>query len=432
MKVLFVEYTIVEIKEKNIKILMPNRVLIGQEQNNVITAGNEKIDHISKTNYENEKKCYVKSISCEEIEKQLGTNTEYSDEELIKALVTKTDEEVMYIENDEIKEETKEDFRKNFNLLVDYHERKISEIKQEEMTINEAIEIVKRKILFQDNAIKRIILTILNNEYIENPKNIVLIGSKGVGKTKIVDSIAKVMNSPYVKVEDYSGSDLTESYATLLLNDDKEETTGPAIIFIDEINKGIEKLGTIDGDIIIEIISKIIKKKSKVPITISENKTAIIDLNQINYVFAIDLDKNIELPKTMNIGSDNNKIRQEIIAKLREMLVDANCEIIDMNNLTENNLKEILIKSEISPINEYNKILNAQGLKIKVSKKAYELLAHEAYSLKKGAKGLNIITDYILKDDIMDAQLNGEKDIYLTEKKVLKKIKDTNYKKRLY
>lgn len=432
MKVLFVEYTIVEIKEKNIKILMPNRVLIGQEQNNVITAGNEKIDHISKTNYENEKKCYVKSISCEEIEKQLGTNTECSDEELIKALVTKTDEEVMYIENDEIKEETKEDFRKNFNLLVDYHERKISEIKQEEMTINEAVEIIKKKIMFQDNAIKRIILTILNNEYIENPKNIVLIGSKGVGKTKIVDSIAKVMNSPYVKVEDYSGSDLTESYATLLLNDDKEETTGPAIIFIDEINKGIEKLGTIDGDIIIEFISKIIKKKSKVPITISENKTAIIDLNQINYVFAIDLDKNIELPKTMNIGSDNNKLRQEIIAKLREMLVDANCEIIDMNNLTENNLKEILIKSEISPINEYNKILNAQGLKIKVSKKAYELLAHEAYSLKKGAKGLNIITDYILKDDIMDAQLNGEKDIYLTEKKVLKKKKDTNYKKRLY
>ena len=65
MKVLFVEYTIVEVKEKNIKILMPNRVLIGEEQNNVIRAGNEKIDHISKTNYENEKKCYVKSIPCE-------------------------------------------------------------------------------------------------------------------------------------------------------------------------------------------------------------------------------------------------------------------------------------------------------------------------------------------------------------------------------
>ena len=124
--------------------------------------------------------------------------------------------------------------------------------------------------------------------------------------------------------------------------------------------------------------------------------------------------------------------KNEIISKLREMLVDANCEIIDMNNLTEENLKQILIKSEISPINEYNKILNTQGLKIKVSKKVYELIAHEAYTLNKGAKGLSIITDYILKDDIIDAQFNGNKDIYLTEKKVLTKIKNTNYKKRLY
>ena len=70
--------------------------------------------------------------------------------------------------------------------------------------------------------------------------------------------------------------------------------------------------------------------------------------------------------------------------------------------------------------------------KIKVSKKVYELIAHEAYTLNKGAKGLSIITDYILKDDIIDAQFNGNKDIYLTEKKVLTKIKNTNYKKRLY
>lgn len=432
MEVLFVEYTIVEVNQKNIKILMPNRVLIGQEENNIITVGNEKIEHISKTNYENQKTCYVESIPYSEIEKKLDSNVECSEEELLNALVETVDEQVIYIENDEIKEESKEEFKNHFNLTLDYHEKRISEEKYEEMTINQVVEIVKRKIMFQDNAIKRIISAIINNGYFENTKNIVLIGSKGVGKTKIIDLIAKTINSPYAKIEDYSGEELTNSYITILQDKDNTEKTGPAIIFIDEINKGIEKLGKMDGDVIVEILSKIIKRKSKIPIPMSEEKISIFDQNNVNYIIALDLDKIIETPKIINIGSDNEKKRQEIISKLREMLVDANCEIIDLNNLTEDNLKQILIKSEISPINEYNKILNAQGLKIKVSKRAYELIAHEAYTLNKGAKGLSIITDYILKDDIVEAQFNGEKNIFLTEKKVLKKIKDTEYNKKLY
>ena len=87
MKALFVEYTIVEVKEKNIKILMPSRALIGQEENNVMTVGEEKIEHISRTNYENGKKCYVESLPYEDIKKQIGENGEITDEEIIKSLV---------------------------------------------------------------------------------------------------------------------------------------------------------------------------------------------------------------------------------------------------------------------------------------------------------------------------------------------------------
>ena len=79
MKALFVEYTIVEVKEKNIKILMPNRALIGEEQNNVMTVGEEKIEHISRTKYENGKKCYVESLPYEDIKKQIGENGEITD-----------------------------------------------------------------------------------------------------------------------------------------------------------------------------------------------------------------------------------------------------------------------------------------------------------------------------------------------------------------
>lgn len=428
MEVIATIYKITEVESKNIKILMPSRVLIGQEENNVMTVGEEKIEHISRTNYENGKKCYVESLPYEDIKKQIGENGEITDEEIIKSLVETANEEVIYIENNDVKELEKETFQNNYNLSVDYNTGEISE----NMTVKQIAEIIKQKIMFQDYAIKKILSTIVNNGYMENPKSIVLIGSKGVGKTKIVDLMAKVMNSPYSKIEDYSGEELTNSYITLLLNKENGSKAGPAIVFIDGINMGIEKLGKIDGDIMVETISKIIKTKTKTFIPITDEKIVMLDPNKINYIIALDLNNIIQSPKTVNFSNEENDKKSEIISKLREMLVDANCEIIDMNNLTEENLKQILIKSEISPINEYNKILNTQGLKIKVSKKAYELIAHEAYTLNKGAKGLSIITDYILKDDIIDAQFNGNKDIYLTEKKVLTKIKNTNYKKRLY
>ena len=55
MKALFVEYTIVEVKEKNIKILMPSRALIGQEENNVMTVGEEKLSIFRKPTMKTEK-----------------------------------------------------------------------------------------------------------------------------------------------------------------------------------------------------------------------------------------------------------------------------------------------------------------------------------------------------------------------------------------
>ena len=135
------------------------------------------------------------------------------------------------------------------------------------------------------------------------------------------------------------------------------------------------------------------------------------------------------MPYTVGIGTNANQDKQKIIDNLREMLVDANCEIIDMNNLTENNLTEILKKSEISPINEYKKILEVQETKLNVSASAYKLIAHSAYKLNKGAKGLSIITDYVMRDEIVEAQYNGYSTVNISQNKVLKKL---NSSKKIY
>ena len=155
----------------------------------------------------------------------------------------------------------------------------------------------------------------------------------------------------------------------------------------------------------------------------------MFDPSNINYIVALDLEKDIDMPYMMGLGSNSKKEKDKIINNLREMLVDANCEIIDMNDLTESNLLEILKKSEISPINEYKKILSCQQTKLNVSKKALELIAHSAYELNKGAKGLSIITDYVMRDDIIEAQYSGVDTLNINENKVLKKL---NSGKKIY
>lgn len=276
--------------------------------------------------------------------------------------------------------------------------------------------------MFQTQPLKKILATITNNQYLENKKNLILLGSKGVGKSKIIDLVAEELNSPYAKINNYSAENIMSLYLTLLL-ENEENKEGPQIIFIDGINKGIKKLEQLDADIIIELLINISNNRNKMPIQISNEKTILFDPKNINFIIALDLEKEIELPHIMGIGKDPLKEKEKIIKQVKEKLIDANYEIIEMNSLTENNLKQILQKSEISTINEYKKILEKQNTKLNVSPKAYELLAHEAYKLNKGAKGLEIIVNKAIQDEIISAEIYGNEKITINETKVLKKLK---------
>lgn len=427
MEVAFVEYVIVDIEKKGLKILMPKMVSIGVLNELEICFNDEKIKHISKTNYQNNETCFVDVVFVDDYKKKLNGRP-YNEEELLNELFEQTDDEIIYVENGKVKQEVKESFEKERKLKVDYSKKTVGEVVTKNYTIKDLVGVIEKKIMFQSYAIKRITSTIINNQYLENPKNIVLLGSKGIGKSKIVDLLARELGSPYAKIDNYAGDSLINAYLTLFLNSDKEYY-GPSIIFIDGINRGIEKISKVDGDVLVEIISKIFNKKSPFPISINEKQIVLFDPSNINYIVALDLEKDIDMPYMMGLGSNSKKEKDKIINNLREMLVDANCEIIDMNDLTESNLLEILKKSEISPINEYRKILSCQQTKLNVSKKALELIAHSAYELNKGAKGLSIITDYVMRDDIIEAQYSGVDTLNINENKVLKKL---NSGKKIY
>lgn len=399
--------TIYILEEKgNIKILMPQAIVIGNLKENILTVENIQVKNIEKPY--NEEYYFYKTTEL----------IENNEQQLVEQIKNETNSKVVFIENDEIKELEKEEFEEKYNIQINYE----SEQEKEYKTIQEVITNIERKIMFQTQPLKKILATITNNQYLENKKNLILLGSKGVGKSKIIDLVAEELNSPYAKINNYSAENIMSLYLTLLL-ENEENKEGPQIIFIDGINKGIKKLEQLDADIIIELLINISNNRNKMPIQISNEKTILFDPKNINFIIALDLEKEIELPHIMGIGKDPLKEKEKIIKQVKEKLIDANYEIIEMNSLTENNLKQILQKSEISTINEYKKILEKQNTKLNVSPKAYELLAHEAYKLNKGAKGLEIIVNKAIQDEIISAEIYGNEKITINETKVLKKLK---------
>ena len=84
--------------------------------------------------------------------------------------------------------------------------------RNKELTPNKIVEELNKYIISQDEAKKNVAISLRNRDrrkMIEDenlrkeitPKNIILIGSTGVGKTEIARRIAKIANAPFLKVE---------------------------------------------------------------------------------------------------------------------------------------------------------------------------------------------------------------------------------------
>jgi len=84
-------------------------------------------------------------------------------------------------------------------------------IKRQELTPKELTAHLDRYIIGQDKA-KRAVAVAIRNRYRRSllsddekseiiPKNILMIGPTGVGKTEIARRIAKLVNAPFLKVE---------------------------------------------------------------------------------------------------------------------------------------------------------------------------------------------------------------------------------------
>ena len=131
-------------------------------------------------------------------------------------------------------------------------------IKRQELTPKELTAHLDRYIIGQDKA-KRAVAVAIRNRYRRSllsddekseiiPKNILMIGPTGVGKTEIARRIAKLVNAPFLKVEatkftevGYVGRDvesmirdLTEAGVRIVREEQREAVKGHAVILAEE------------------------------------------------------------------------------------------------------------------------------------------------------------------------------------------------------
>lgn len=104
------------------------------------------------------------------------------------------------------------------------------------MNLNETYEELRSLLCNQDRVLKELVWTIARNQKLDKPRNVLLIGELGSGKTTIVKNVAKKMNVPLASVSGFCGnnginaSKLINGFTNLLVQNEKREVKGIVLL----------------------------------------------------------------------------------------------------------------------------------------------------------------------------------------------------------
>ena len=357
----------------------------------------------------------------------------------------------MIDENTDYSKEEKQDT--STKLKVDIKKRTINGL-----TVNEVVKKITNKIKGQDEQTFRIVNS-LYNQVMNRYKNfnreetkdlkssVLLIGGPGTGKTAILEKLASIFDIPYVRADAtrFSGTGIVGADVDDMLKELVQKCHGNkteaenGILHIDEFDKLGANAGSkvdIGGDVQRALLTLL--EGSKIQIQPSKNEifsqtlTSSYEFDTTNLIIfasgAFDgIDKIVEKrvrKETNRLIGFQNETKKEINKgitpdDIREYGIDKQVSrrlpnVICLNNLDENTLLEI-INSDEGFVNLSRKSYEYEGIKLNLSEKFKQSLAHKSALDEKGASSIKTIFSRLLDEIDMQRTTNDIEEVVLDE-----------------
>ncbi|MBR4618498.1 MAG: AAA family ATPase [Bacilli bacterium] len=281
------------------------------------------------------------------------------------------------------------------------------------------IDEIKDVIKGHDKEVERFVTEIfrLRNQYGNKNRGILLTGSTGVGKTKMCELISekldvpcKIIDTTQLTMPGYKGKDIEDFLDQLYdaQNGDLDKVEHSIIVFNEVDKKGSGNNYDVSGK---GVLNQLLSFLDGTEYTIkdstyhSPNEKRTISTKNMLVIFAGSFTSIYQNPKfnKHSMGFTNKEIitKEPTINDYVELggMPDESIGrfpvIIHLEDLTKEDLKDILINSKESPI-KYSKLefMGEAGVELEFTNDAINLIALEAYKEKTGARSLNKIVEY--------------------------------------
>lgn len=312
---------------------------------------------------------------------------------------------------------------------------------------DEIKEFLDQYVMGQDEA-KKVLSVAVYNHYkkIFNNKNkrgveieksnILLGGPTGSGKTMLVKTIAKMLGVPYyiqdctkITASGYVGSDVEECLVGLLRNCNYNiELAEMGIVMLDEGDKlakkeaGVSITRDVSGECVQQSLLKIVEGDTVGVPPMGGRKhpeQPLMYVNTENILFILSgafvgLDDIIRrrlggntlgftLETVDTVQNDTELYQYATPQDVRDFgfipeFVGRFPVMTHVNKLSEEDLITILEKPKNALIKQYTKLLSMDNVALKFNHDALELIAHIAYQLGTGARGLKNIMETVMTD----------------------------------